>query len=280
MLEQRCVNCFIKNYNQLFDKFNFHQLQSADFINYIKKTINDNEFASSPEIQTILQKKFCEIVGKKDLYEEEKKQCNEIALNLYREWAPKVRESENPFKLALRLAIAGNIMDYGANNSFNIFKTIEYVLNTEFAIDKSLQLEEKIKKAKKILYLGDNAGEIVFDRLFLEIINHKNVYYAVKDAAILNDVTYKDAITSEINKTAKIISNGFNAPSTILSRCSDEFIDIYNSSDLIISKGQGNLEGLVKEKDSRIFFLLMVKCDVIAEILDVKKNSIVVMNMT
>lgn len=280
MLEQRCVNCFIKNYNQLFDKFNFHQLQSADFINYIKKTINDNEFASSPEIQAILQKKFCEIVGKKDLYEEEKKQCNEIALNLYREWAPKVRESENPFKLALRLAIAGNIMDYGANNSFNIFKTIEYVLNTEFAIDKSLQLEEKIKKAKKILYLGDNAGEIVFDRLFLEIINHKNVYYAVKDAAILNDVTYKDAITSGINKTAKIISNGFNAPSTILSRCSDEFIDIYNSSDLIISKGQGNLEGLVKEKDSRIFFLLMVKCDVIAEILDVKKNSIVVMNMT
>lgn len=280
MLEPQCVECFHKSYKQLFKKFNFTSSQSTNFTNYIEQTLITNKYTSAPELQTILQNKFCEIAEKKDLFEEEKKHCNNIALELYNEWKPKVINSKNHFNLALRLAIAGNIMDYGANNSFDIYETINFVLKNDFAIDHSAILLEKIKTAKQILYLGDNAGEIVFDKLFLETINHNNVYFAVKESAVLNDVTYNDAFVSGIDKITTVISNGYSAPSTILSKCSKEFIDIFNSSDLIISKGQGNLEGLIKEQDPRIFFLLMVKCDVIAEMLNIKKKDLVVYSKT
>jgi len=107
---------------------------------------------------------------------------------------------------------------------------------------------------------------------------HNNVVFAVRGYPVLNDATLADAQEIEMDKIADIISNGFDAPSTILSQCSSEFLDVYNSADLIISKGQGNLEGLIGERDPRLFFLLMVKCNVIGERLNVKKGSIVVFN--
>jgi uncharacterized protein with ATP-grasp and redox domains len=132
--------------------------------------------------------------------------------------------------------------------------------------------------AKNILYLGDNAGEIVMDKLFLETIKHQNVYYAVRGMPVINDVTIEDAKYVGIDKFAKIISNGYDSPSTILDKCSEEFINIYNKADLIISKGQGNLEGLINVKNEKIFFLLMVKCGVIGDELGVKKGDFVVYN--
>jgi len=230
----------------------------------------------SPEIQRNLNRTFCHIIGVNDPFAKEKEDNNRIALDLYRIWKPRVLESENPFELALRLAIAGNIMDYGANNTFDIEQTIVKVMNTDFAIDHSKLLRQRILDAKRILYLGDNAGEIVFDRLLIETIMHNDVMFAVKGGSILNDATMQDAVDIDLQNVADVISNGFDAPSTLLNRCSDEFLDVYKSADLIISKGQGNLEGLMDENDDRIFFLLMVKCDVIAERLRVRKGSFIV----
>jgi hypothetical protein len=233
---------------------------------------------SSPEIQRILNKTFCSIIGVNDPFAEEKEESNLVALDLYRVWKPKVIESQNPFDLALRLAIAGNIMDYGASRTFDIHKTIDSVIDADFAIDHSALLQQRILDAKQILYLGDNAGEIVFDRLFIETINHPNITFAVKGDPILNDVTLKDADQIGMDRVAEVISNGFDAPSTVLDHCSDQFLEKYNEADLIISKGQGNLEGLIDQKDPRIFFLLMVKCDVIGELLNVPTGSFVVHN--
>jgi len=223
---------------------------------------------------------FCRIINVDDPFKKEKANSNEIALALYEEWKPKILLSAKPFDLALRLAIAGNIMDYGANGNFNIQKTINAVLKAQFAIDHSKILKNRIKQANKILFLADNAGEIVFDKLFIETMMHNHVIYAVKDAPVLNDVTIEDAIEVGMDMVADIISNGFDAPSTILNKCSKEFSEIFNSADLIISKGQGNFEGLMHQKDSRIFFLLMAKCDVIAEILNVEKGSFIIYNQT
>ena len=152
------------------------------------------------------------------------------------------------------------------------------MLNAKFAIDYSEKLRRKVYEAKTILYLGDNAGEIVFDRLFIETMLPKRIIFAVKEGPILNDATLADALEVEMDKHAMLISNGSNAPSTILSTCSNEFLNIYKSADLIISKGQGNLEGLMNEKDERIFFLFMAKCEPIAELLNVEKFSFNVYN--
>jgi uncharacterized protein with ATP-grasp and redox domains len=154
--------------------------------------------------------------------------------------------------------------------------TIEKVLNSTFAIDHSQQLENEIKKARTILYLGDNCGEIVLDKLFLETINHPNVFFAVREKPVLNDATEKEAREVEIQHVAKIISNGDDAPSTLLYRVSPEFKKIYQKADLIISKGMGNYEGLMFESDPRLFFLLMIKCPVIGRKIGAEKGDFVV----
>jgi uncharacterized protein with ATP-grasp and redox domains len=189
-----------------------------------------------------------------------------------------INQSGHPFMTALRLAIAGNIIDFAANDNFDLLATVDKALNSEFAIDHSYQLKKVLDVAKTVLYLGDNAGEIVLDKLFIKTIDHPNLVYAVRGAPVLNDVTTEDAEYIRMNDVARVISNGYDAPSTIVHKSNSEFQSYFKRADLIIAKGQGNLEGLLHLNDKRIFFLLMVKCDVIAEFLKVEKDSFVVFN--
>jgi uncharacterized protein with ATP-grasp and redox domains len=277
-MDNRCKTCFTNSYDRLLKKNPLSGCQSLEFCAFFSRLMDNGENIATAEIQRELQHKLRELNGVIDPYYKEKQSSNRIALKLYNEWKPKVLVSCDPFNLALRLAIAGNIMDYGANQVFDVHKTIKKVLNSDFAIDHSIMLKQRIKEAKRILYLGDNAGEIVFDKLFIETIMHPDLVFAVKDAPVLNDVTIQDAKEVGMYEVADVISNGYDASSTLLEKCSKEFLDVYRSADVIISKGQGNLEGLIDEKDPRIFFLFMVKCDVIAERVGVEKGSFVVYN--
>jgi damage-control phosphatase, subfamily I len=279
LMDKRCYSCFLKTYERLFKKFKVNQLNQRIFLDFFDQAVSSKGNLSSPEMQNLLNRQFCDLIGIPDPFLEEKAMSNRVSMGLYSEWKVKVASSSDPFEMALKLAIAGNIMDYGAGNSFSIHKTIKTVFQSAFAIDHSSLLKERTESARKILYLGDNAGEIVFDKLFIETINHPNLIYAVKGGPVLNDVTMIDAQEVGMHKIAKVISNGYDSPSTVLDRCSDEFRDVFYSSDLIISKGQGNLEGLINAADKRIFFLLMAKCDLIAELLKVEKGSFIVLNM-
>ncbi len=277
-INAQCINCFECTYARLGEKFNCSPSQMLLFNTRAKEVFVKFKDCSSPEIQRELNALFCQLMDNNDPFFEEKKRSNHIASDLYKIWKPKVLRSQNPFDLALRLSVAGNIMDYGANRSFNITQTIEQVLAAKFSIDDTEKLRDAIEKAKHILYLGDNAGEIVFDKLFLETVMHPNVTYVVRGMPILNDVTMADAMEVGMDKVADVISNGYNAPSTVLSKCGKGFLESYHDADLIISKGQGNLEGLIDENDPRIYFLLMAKCDVIANRLNVEKGSFIVYN--
>lgn len=271
-----CFYCFAKAFGQLIEKHNLTNHQKTEFTHYIAQLGANETLYSSPEFSVQLHRKLKELSGNEDVYAKEKHESNTKAKELAQEFIPKIQHSANPFDLSLRLAIAGNIMDYGAPTHRDIEKTIEYVLNSDFAIDHSTALHNDIKNAKQILYLGDNAGEIVFDKLFITQIQHPNIYFAVRGFPIINDITVKDAEELKMDRVAKIISNGYDAPSTLLEKCSPEFLEVWNNSDLIISKGQGNIEGLINEKTKKIYFLLMVKCEVIAEHLKVKKGDFVV----
>lgn len=278
IIDQRCLQCFLRTYNRLFDKFGVEQQVRVSFLTFFDKTWKQNVHLSAPYIQQILNAEFGRIVGENDPFESEKKENNAMALEIYKSVKPKVQQSTDPFMMALKLAIAGNVMDYGAHSSFDINATIDKALKTTFAIDHSAELKTRISTAKNIMYLGDNAGEIVFDRLLIETIMHNHITFAVRGKPILNDVTLEDALSVGMDKVADVISNGAGNPSTVLENCSDEFVQIFNHVDLIISKGQGNLEGLIELNDSRIFFLLMAKCDVIGERLGVNKGSFIVYN--
>lgn len=273
-----CQHCFFETYSRLLYKFKVSESQRAEFMDFFEEALRKFRHSSAPEIQRELFRGFCKICKEADPFLSEKKSSNYQAMEFYKEWKPKTIVSENPFQLALKLSIAGNIMDYGANHPFELGETINRVVHSAFAIDCSSLLQDKIKRAGKILYLGDNAGEIVFDRLFMETIMHPNITFAVKSAPVLNDALLSDAQETGMDKVADVISNGYDAPSTLLSKCSPEFLNHYYAADLIISKGQGNLEGLLLQDDPRIFFLLMVKCKIIAQILGVDIGSFVVYN--
>ena len=136
-----------------------------------------------------------------------------------------------------------------------------------------LRALEKALPEYDFLYLGDNAGESVFDKLLIETIN-KPVFYATREVPVINDVIIDDAIASGLNSVAEIISSGSPAPGIILPLCSDEFLSVFQKADMIISKGQGNYEGL-SDADRNIFFLLKAKCPVIAKDLNVNVNDII-----
>lgn len=278
-IDNRCYECVCNLYERLFSMYPVSLTQKKFFYVWMKKFMDEKGYMLIiPEMQCDFNRRFCEMVSNPDPFAEQKEKSNQIAMSLYVKWKPIVLSDKNPIDLALRLSIAGNIMDYGSSNSFNIFQTIKNALNSNFAIDHSLLLKEKINKANHILFLGDNAGEIVFDKLFIETIMHHNITYVVRGSSILNDATIHDAQKIRMGMVTDVISNGDDSPSTILDRCSIEFLENYKNADLIISKGQGNLEGLINENDPRIFYLLVVKCNVIADLLKVEKGSMIVYN--
>ncbi len=277
-MDYNCFFCQIHAFEKLLKKNEISvESKNKAVKNFCKYLSSINKKVIAPEIAretNIIIKKLLKI---DDPYRKGKQKSNEFLLTKYNEFKNKVISSKNSFDKALRLSIAGNIIDSIGAPESDIMDTIEKVLKSDFSIDDSLKLQEEINKAKTILYLGDNAGEIVLDKLFIETINHKNLYYAVRGAAVINDVTIEDANFVKMNSVAKVISNGYDAPSTILNKVSDEFKNIYNEADLIISKGMGNLEALLNNGNNKIFFLLMVKCETIGRLINVKKNDFVVM---
>jgi uncharacterized protein with ATP-grasp and redox domains len=277
-MNYECLICQVKSLPQRLDKFKIPEKDRNVVVSELVKKIAgiDIENSYSPEITRDILNRLKDFSSVEDPYQREKEESNGYLLKKYPEFQELVQKSNDPFYTALRLAIAGNIIDFGPAHKFDVDETIERVLTTDFAIDHSKQLKKETEKAKTILYLADNAGEIVLDKLFLETINHPDVWVAFRGAPVLNDVTHKEVVDVGIDKIAKIISNGDDAPSTILHRVSKEFREIYGSADLIISKGMGNYEGLMNETDPRLFYLLMIKCPVIGEKIGAQKGDFVV----
>ncbi len=276
-MDYRCINCQINLFARLLKNYAGEKHQKDIlFKKFLRFLLELNfEKQKAPEMGKIIYDWITDSFKIDDLFKEEKENANNKLLGMESELRNRIIKSSNPFDTALRMSIAGNIMDSVANPGKDIISTIDFVLTSHFAIDHSTQLSERINKAKTILYLGDNAGEIVIDKLFIEQLKHDNIYYAARGGVMFNDATVDDAYSVGMDKVAKVISNGYAAPTTLLDKCSKEFLTIYNEADVIISKGMGNLEGLLNNGNSKIFFLLMVKCDLIAELLEVKKGEFV-----
>jgi damage-control phosphatase, subfamily I len=212
--------------------------------------------------------------GVEDLYRPQKQSSTKIALALYEKAKKTIDKSEDPFETAVRLSIAGNVIDYGINRSFDLSSEIDRVLQQPFAINHLNLLREEIDRVNTLLYLADNAGETIFDRLLIETIK-KDVIYVVKEVPILNDALEEDAIQAGIDKVAKIISSGVDTPGTVLSRASNSFLDIYYNAELIIAKGQGNFEAL-SEQNENIFFVLQSKCDTLSRSIGAPVGGLIV----
>ncbi|KNZ40758.1 damage-control phosphatase ARMT1 family protein [Acetobacterium bakii] len=175
----------------------------------------------------------------------------------------------------LKVSATGNIMDSGVYNNLEIESCLKEEVEKPFAICELDLFKKDLQNAKLILMIGDNAGEVVFDKLLAEYLaRNYHVIYAVRGAAIINDAVMEDALKTGINDYAQIISMGCDTPGAVLDLCSQVFIDIFNQADIVISKGQGNFEAL-SDQQREIYFLLKAKCHHIAKTLDVEVNDYV-----
>ena len=272
-----CIPCFIR---QTLDALRLvtddKEVQERVLRDVLSVASNMDLTQSPPVIGQYIHRKIREFSGVADPYRKIKDRFNHLAKELYPQLKARVQISANPLETAVRLAIAGNIIDCGVNGNLKesaIVEGIEHAL-TEPLEGPLAEFSAAIDQAEKILYLADNAGEIFFDRLLIEQMPLDRVTVVVKAIPIINDATMSDAQAAGLTDLVEVIDNGSDAPGTILEDCSETFIGRFERADLVLAKGQGNYETLSGvEKD--IFFVLKAKCPVIAEHLGCEVGSLV-----
>ncbi len=216
--------------------------------------------------------------GNSEPFAEIKSKHNRLALDLYDDLKAKINASEDPLHTACLLSACGNIIDMGTQENFDIHQTIDKVLGDGFKVDQFERFMQMLEAAwdkeemVNIAYLCDNAGEIVFDKIFIEQLicsyPHLEITAVVNRGPILNDATMTDALETGLDKVVPVIDNGTSDLGTVLANTSHEFALVYDNADVIISKGQANYETL-SGRDETIFFILKAKCNVIAQSLGV-----------
>lgn len=219
-----------------------------------------------PVMGLSVYRRLRKITGVADPYHAAKARQNRMALRLLPGLRAELEKTDDPFALSMRIAIAGNIIDMGGAGDASlsgIRKALHHAM-TEPLKGNIAAFRRAVKKAKTILYLTDNAGEIVFDRLLIEQLGPGRVTVAVRGAPALNDALLADARAAGLHKITKVIDNGSDAPGTIMENVSPQFKEAFMKADLVIAKGMGNYETL-SEAPRQVYFLFKAKCPMVAK---------------
>lgn len=277
-----CLPCLLQQAVRIAKKYLPDEDDQIGLIKEIMITMaNMEENVSSPYIAHKIQKALKKYLNNPDPYSEDKNYYNQEMLKLENELI-KVRDSSTDhFAAGLKLAAAGNIIDFGPGYDLSRDKVLDCVKETltrDYPQEVLLSLRADLQQADKLLYLGDNAGEIVFDKIFIDTIKKYypalEVYFAARGEPVLNDITEEDAYLVGLDKQAAIINNGTDIPGTVLEYCSFDFRKIFSEADVIISKGQGNFESLYGSGRDNLYYIFLCKCSLFMERLGARQNDI------
>ncbi|SMC08319.1 damage-control phosphatase ARMT1 family protein [Nitratiruptor tergarcus] len=220
-----------------------------------------------PEAAAILYPAISKVVNKEDLYSQKKLESIQKA----QEYVPFVQEkiARSPQRLdaALRASVAGNVIDFATEVMFDIQEEIAKIFEAPFAIDKKSEFIQKLQKAQRLLIIGDNVGEHLFDKILIKEIKKVldiKIYYFVRGRPIINDVTLQEAKMVGLDKVCEVVDSGVDTPGFLYERANEQAKAIFDSADLILAKGMGNFECMESYQDSRVYFLFKVKCSVVA----------------
>jgi len=275
-----CIPCFQRQALQAARFVTDDESLQEEMLREVISCLQEQNWESSPpemarNVHRIVKKK----TGNRDPYRQVKKEANRKVLEKYPDLQRKVKESPDPVLTATRLAIAGNIIDLGACDAYDLQKTIKDVLVKPFKVNHYDRFISKLMNAHRMIYLADNSGEVVFDKLLIEtILEHyeiKKIMFVVKGAPIINDATLVEAKEAGLARIPEVefFKMGTGVPGSGSVRESKEFGNFLDTGDMVISKGQGNFEGLSHRKD--VFFLLMAKCPVVASELGAEAGDII-----
>lgn len=277
-IQAPCLECMLRQVTRLLNRFQVEDRPRVYRDVFLEMArIDYNE--SAPVMWGNVWRIVREAIGTEDPYQETRRMYDGLLTLEAERFRDRIRADGNPFLYAVKLAIAGNLIDFTAAEPDReaVLRTMREAESMTLVRDETALLLERIRQAKILTVIGDNCGEIVPDRLLIEECRRVNpllqVFYAVKGSAVVNDVTEREAYEVHMDDVAEIVSNGDGAAGTVLDRVSQEFLKIYRESDVVIAKGQGNYESLSEENGRETFCLLMAKCPHLAESFGVPPGS-------
>jgi len=273
-----CIPCLVRQTIDSLRETTDDELIEESIIRDVLRELSGFDFCRSPAAMAqSIHRRIRAATGVADPHSEKKRRLNDMALRLYPVFARRVEQSADPLELAARLAIAGNIMDLGVKSNLDeneMIAAFDECLELKLHTGAVAEFAESIHRAKTILYLADNSGEIVFDRLLIEQMPREKITAAVRGAPIINDATLEDAEYVGLAQIVRVVGNGSDSPGTILDDCSESFRELFDRAEMIVAKGQGNYETLAGS-ERPIHYLLRVKCAVIARDLQLPVGSLV-----
>ena len=275
--ELECLPCFFGQVARTLKHAGVNGDRGRDILRRAERVIEKASLDEVPaRTTTIIHRILREETGL-DPYKKVKDTYNRIALEMLPALRRRVDSPDDRLECGVRAAIAGNVIDFGIYESIDLDRALEESFRLPLTGGVYPVFAQTVKASNSILYLCDNAGEIVFDRFLIEVLRDrgKKVTAVVKGSPVINDATLDDARAAGLHECSTVIDNGNDGIGTLLEACSPRFLEHYRSADLIISKGQANYETLVQEKDERIFFLFKVKCPVVAAFLKRSNGDIV-----
>ncbi|QTL98885.1 DUF89 family protein [Iocasia frigidifontis] len=269
-LEFDCIPCIYRQVLEASRMVTDDQELIREILNEFSRMIPELESdLSAPVLVSRIQDYLKEVSGKKDPYYKFKEANLKLALNHYSDVEKNIVNAEDLLLAALIISAMGNSIDAGVSLKVDIAGNLARAVEYGFKYSDYQHFKKEVEKADRLLIIADNTGEAVFDRLLIRELDkfELEIIYAVRDKPILNDVTLKEARQLGIDKLCQLISSGCDTPGTVMERASEEFLNVFSEADIVISKGQGNLEGLMGTSRP-IYYLLKIKCDLIASRLD------------
>jgi len=279
-IDEACVACIINQSTKVADAIDASESLKEKITSTVKEMSAGFSYDDTPpEIASYVYEKMAQIANKTDLYDEVKELSTKKALSFVPLVKEELRNSNDKLLSATKTAVAGNVIDLAAAVEFDLEEELSKVFHTKFAHNDFEKFKDKLSSAKSVLIIGDNVGEHIFDYIFIETL--KELYpdakysYMVRGNPIINDVTIKEAKEAGFDKLCSLVDSGVNTPGFAYNRANAESKELFDSVDLVISKGMGNYECMSPSHRKNICFLLKIKCDVVANSLNKEVGDIV-----
>lgn len=268
-IDEACIGCIINQSVKVASAINAGQKLSNKLTSTVQEMSENFSYEQTPpEIAADVYEKMAEIAHKTDLYDEVKEHSTQKALSFIPLLKERLLQTDDKLLTATKIAVAGNVIDLAAEVEFDLDEELENIFHIDFAHNDFEKFSKELQKAKNILVIGDNVGEHIFDHLFIETLQQlhpkKEFSYMVRGNPIINDVTIKEAKEAGFDQLCSLVDSGVNTPGFAYTRATQEAQKIFDSADLVISKGMGNYECMSPSHRDNICFLLKVKCNVVA----------------
>lgn len=279
-IQPECIGCITAQSQRVCDAIHADDTLRDKILNYVEDALRKADFTLSPPLLAApLYEQMAILAQTDDLYKEQKQHASAQAKTYLPFLDTTIQDSLDPLIAILKTAVVGNVIDLAAEVSFDLHEAIMSVFNTPFAHDDTEVLRNALTQVKILLYIGDNAGEHLFDALAIRFLQKLYpdiaVTYLVRGNPIINDVTMKEAFEAEIEKICTVMNSGVPTPGFVYALASPESQKLFDGADLIIAKGMGNYECMTPLRRKNICFLLKVKCSVVAASLEREIGDIV-----